>query len=181
MRCRTWHSGAGLWCAAAMLCASCTQQMADQPRYDTYRQSAFFANSMSARPLPQGVIPRSGGRDEAPPAITMELLAEGRMRFEIYCAPCHGYTGNGNGIVAIRGLRRPPASFHSENLRNADNAHFYDVMTNGFGAMPSYAYQVAPRDRWAIAAYIRALQLSQWSNIADVPPEERRRLEAEPQ
>lgn len=176
MRCRTCPRGAGLLWVASVLCMSCTQQMADQPRYDTYQQSAFFRDSLSARPLPEGVIPRAVEESE-PPAVTMELLVEGQTRFEIYCAPCHGFTGNGDGIVAIRGLRRPPASFHSDRLRSADAAHFYDVITNGFGAMPPYAYQVPPRDRWAIAAYIRALQLSQWTEVGEVPAEERRRLE----
>lgn len=180
MRFRISRSGLGFCFGIALICASCRQQMADQPRYDPYQQSSFFPDSLSARPLPEGVISRTSNEITTPPATTMDLLLEGQQRFNIYCAPCHGYTGEGNGIVTIRGLRRPPPTFHSDRLRAADAAHFYDVIQNGFGAMPPYAYQVQPRDRWAIAAYIRALQQSQWSDIADVPQDERQRLEAEP-
>ena len=99
---------------------------------------------------------------------TREVLVRGRERFDIYCTPCHSRLGDGNGIVVQRGFRRPP-SFHEPRLRQAPLGHFYDVMSNGFGAMPDYAAQVNPRDRWAIAAYIRALQLSQSAPASAVP------------
>jgi len=108
--------------------------------------------------------------------LTRDVMDRGQERFSINCLPCHGALGDGNGMVAQRGFRRPP-SFHIERLRNAPIGHFYDAMTNGFGAMPSYSDQVAPRDRWAIAAYIRALQLSRGATLADVPPAERDKLE----
>ncbi len=101
--------------------------------------------------------------------MTRAVLERGQERFNIYCAPCHSRVGDGNGMIVQRGFRRPP-SFHEVRLLQAPLGHFFDVMTNGFGAMPDYAAQVSPRDRWAIAAYIRALQLSQHASLADVPP-----------
>jgi mono/diheme cytochrome c family protein len=107
--------------------------------------------------------------------LTQEVMDRGQEQFNISCSPCHGPLGDGNGMVAQRGYRHPP-SFHIDRLRQAPIGHFYDVPTNGFGAMPSYSDQVAPRDRWAIAAYIRALQLSRGATLADVPPAERGKL-----
>ncbi len=107
--------------------------------------------------------------------LTREVMDRGQERFNISCAPCHSPGGDGDGMIAQRGFRHPP-SYHIDRLREAPIGHFYDVMTNGFGAMPSYADQVAPRDRWAIAAYIRALQLSRNATFADAPPEERGKL-----
>jgi mono/diheme cytochrome c family protein len=179
MQCKILRSLLGPLCAVTLVCVSCRQQMADQPRYEPYEQSSFFPDSLSARPLPEGVVSRVSLADVVQPPTTMDLLRQGLERFNIYCAPCHGYTGEGDGIVAVRGLRRPPPTFHSDRLRDVDAGHFYDVIENGFGAMPPYAYQVRPHERWAIAAYIRALQLSQWYDVADVPADERRRLEAE--
>jgi mono/diheme cytochrome c family protein len=112
-----------------------------------------------------------------PIRVTQEVLDRGEGRFNISCSPCHGRVGDGNGMITQRGFRRPP-SYHIDRLREAPIGHFFDVMTNGFGAMPSYADQVAPRDRWAIAVYIRALQLSRNAALADVPPEERSKLNA---
>jgi mono/diheme cytochrome c family protein len=100
--------------------------------------------------------------------VTAEVMARGQQRFNIYCSPCHGEAGDGNGMIVQRGLKRPP-SYHNERLRKAPVGYFFDVMTNGFGAMLDYSQQVSPRDRWAIAAYIRALQLSQSATQADVP------------
>jgi mono/diheme cytochrome c family protein len=166
--------------------------MADQPRYDPYEESAFFPDRLSARPLPVGTISRNfvakdelmdqgttNGKpaDRFPFPITLDVLHRGRERYDIYCSPCHGYTGTGDGMVVRRGFRRPAASFQTDELRAAPPGQFFDVMTNGFGAMPSYAYQVGTRDRWAIIAYIRALQLSQGATINDVPPNERQQLE----
>jgi mono/diheme cytochrome c family protein len=112
--------------------------------------------------------------------LTQEVMDRGQERFSVACSPCHGLLGDGNGMVAQRGFRHPP-SYHIDRLRQAPIGHFYDTMTNGLGAMPSYADQVAPRDRWAIAAYIRALQLSRGATIADVPPAERDKLRGQKQ
>jgi mono/diheme cytochrome c family protein len=169
---------------------SCQQQMADQPRYDPLQKSDFFDDQRSARPMIEGTVPRGrldadehfytgkvGGKPatEFPFALTREILARGRERFNIYCSPCHDRLGNGRGMVVRRGYRAPP-SYHSDRLREAPVGHFFDVATRGFGAMPDYAEQIAPEDRWAIAAYIRALQLSRRATPADVPEAERRNL-----
>ena len=100
--------------------------------------------------------------------VTLELIDRGQSRFDIYCAQCHGRVGDGKGMIPSRGYRRPP-SFHTQTLRTAATGHFFDVMTNGFGAMPPYKTMIPSRDRWAIVAYIRALQLSQNATVADVP------------
>jgi mono/diheme cytochrome c family protein len=162
----------------SLLLTGCVQQMADQPRYDTYDKSTFFADTLSARPLPQGTIPRDKVENQAEPPITMDLLTRGQQRFNIYCTPCHGFTGNGDGMAARRGFDRQPASFHSEKLRSAEPSHFYDVITNGFGAMSPYAHQLDVQDRWAVVSYIRALQLSQWAPMEIVPADELRKIES---
>ena len=179
---------------AMFMTASCTQNMATQPRYDPLEASDFFPDSSSARPLPIGTISRDyvmktefgetgmiGGKpaDRFPFPITAEVMRRGQQRYNIYCSPCHDYVGTGNGMAARRGFRRMPASFHTEDMRMSPPGHFFDVMTNGFGSMPPYANQIAARDRWAITAYIRALQLSQWATLDSVPEDERRRLEQE--
>jgi len=110
--------------------------------------------------------------------VTREILDRGRERFDIYCTPCHGLSGDGDGMIVQRGFRRPP-SLHIDRLRAAPAGHFFDVITNGFGVMYPYDYRVAPRDRWAIVAYIRALQLSRQASISEVPAAERRRLQGE--
>ncbi len=164
--------------------------MADQPRYKPLARSTFFGDERSARPLVPGTVPRdrldlgeafATGKTAGKPvqtfplSITAELLARGQERFNIFCAPCHDRVGNGQGMVVQRGFR-PPPSYHTDRLRSAPVGHFVDVMTHGFGAMPDYAAQIPPRDRWAIVAYIRALQLSQHARLSDVPPAERRWL-----
>jgi mono/diheme cytochrome c family protein len=169
--------------------------MSEQPRYTPLAASGFFADGMSARPLVEGTVARGGLRlderyyegkagtqpvAEFPLAVTRELLERGRVRFNIFCTPCHGSLGNGDGIVVQRGFRAPP-SYHIDRLRTAPVGHFFDVVTNGFGAMASYASRVPVRDRWAIIAYIRALQLSQQATLPDVPAAERPKLqEAKP-
>lgn len=168
----------------------CQQQMADQPRYQPLQRSTFFGDERSARPVIPDTVARGhldadaafytgkvGGNlmDTLPLPLTEELLGRGQERFDIFCSPCHDRAGNGNGMVVRRGFR-PPPSYHIDRLRQAPIGHFFDVMTHGFGAMPDYAAQVPPGDRWAIAAYIRALQLSQSGTLADVPPQERQRL-----
>jgi len=164
--------------------------MHDQPKYIPLRQSTFFADQRSARPLVAGTIARGQLRDDPllytgkidgadatvfPFPIDDKVMARGQERFNIYCSPCHGRTGQGDGMIVRRGYRKPP-TYHQDRLRGAPVGHFFDVITNGFGAMPDYAAQVAVRDRWAIAAYIRALQLSEHATINDVPAAERGNL-----
>lgn len=178
--------GAGL-----MLLAACQQKMADQPRPKPLAKSEFFGDDRSARPPVEGTVARgdlradeyfytgrSGGRevDAFPFPVTEKMLERGRERFDIFCAPCHDRLGSGRGIIVLRGFRAPP-SLHGDRLRQAPAGHFVDVMTRGFGVMPGYAEQVAPEDRWAIAAYIRALQLSRQARLADVPAAERQKLQ----
>ena len=194
MRCTTFRRVArATLLLAAIPFAGCTQRMSDQPRYDPLQRSEFYRDTLSARPLPEGVIPityapgnelmdtgMTGGKpsEEFPLPVTRELLERGRQRYNIYCTPCHDYVGTGNGMPARRGFRRHPASFHTDELRAMPNGHFFDVMTNGFGAMPPYSKQITPRDRWAIVGYIRALQLSQAAGMDDVPADQRQQLGA---
>src|SRR6185436_14824196 len=158
--------------------SGCRQKMANQPRYDPLESSDFFTDGMSARPRVPGTVARGELNtlpevaDGYPIAISHAVLDRGEQRYNIYCAPCHGRLGDGAGMIPSRGYRRPP-SFHTDTLRNATTGHYFDVITNGFGAMPSYAVQVPVKDRWAIIAYIRALQLSQNATPADVPADKR--------
>ena len=163
--------------------AGCRQDMQNQPRYKPLRASEFFPDGRSARPLVAGTVDR-GQINEDPAYVTglqnsqavltlpfpatWQVLERGRERFNIYCMPCHGELGDGNGLLAQRGYLHPP-SFHDERLRQAPAGHFFDVITNGLGGMPDYAQQVAVDDRWKIIAYIRALQLSQHAAVSDVP------------
>jgi mono/diheme cytochrome c family protein len=179
--------------AAALVlltCAACRQDMHDQPKYTAYKPSDFFADKRSARPTVEGTIAqghlnedellyagRVGGQPATmfPFAIDEPLMRRGRERYDIFCSPCHGLTGDGDGMVVQRGYRRPP-SFHIDRLREAPPGHIYDVITNGFGAMPDYVAQIPVRDRWAIAAYMRALQLSQNSVASQLPADMQGRL-----
>src|SRR5262249_30376860 len=151
-------------CLLAAAFGACRQDMHDQPRYKTYRASDFFGDKRSARMPVAGTVARghldedtylmtgkngTAFREAVPFRMTLDAVQRGQQRFEIYCTPCHGRTGIGNGMVVQRGYRRPP-SFHIDRLRQAPAGYFFDVITNGFGAMPDYAMQVAPRDRWAI-------------------------------
>ena len=164
--------------------------MHDAPRYDPLEASAVFPKGSSAQPLVAGTVARGqlnedehlhtgkvGGEIAAtfPFPITRADLDRGEDRYNIYCAPCHSRTGDGNGMVVQRGYRRPP-SFHIDRLRQAPPGHLFDVITNGFGAMPDYAAQIPVRDRWLIAAYVRALQLSQNAAVAQLSPEAQGRL-----
>ncbi len=179
---------------AAALVTGCRQDMHDTPRYEALEQSDFFADKRAMRPIPEGAVARGNLRDddvfytgkvdqepvhELPPQVTVDqaLLDRGQSRFGIYCAPCHSELGDGNGTVVQRGFKRP-TSFHDPRLREVAIGYFYDVITNGFGQMPDYAAQVKPADRWAIAAYIRALQLSQGATVDDVPADQRGTLDA---
>jgi mono/diheme cytochrome c family protein len=164
--------------------AGCRLDMHVQPRYDPLAKSDFFLDQRSARPLVEGTVARGDERadtyfytgkiynnpvDYMPFPVTGEVLDRGRERFNVYCSPCHGRAGDGDGFVPTRGFAHKPPSYHIERLRKAPLGYFYDVMTNGFGIMLDYSAQVPPRDRWCIAAYIRALQLSQNATQADVP------------
>jgi len=166
--------------------------MAEQPRYDPLEPSQFFADGKSSRELVPGTVPRnrdlpSQARYEAqasgqemtafPIEIGLKELKRGQERFNIYCTPCHGYSGDGDGMIVQRGLTRPP-SFHAQRLRDASPGHFFNVITNGYGAMYSYAERVSVEDRWMITAYIRALQLSRNANVADLTAEDRSKLQA---
>ncbi len=177
--------------AATMLLAGCRQDMHDAPRYEPLEQSAFFTDGRSSRVLLANTVARGQLREddhlytgkiggelatEFPMPVTGEIMARGQERFNVFCSPCHGRTGEGNGMVVQRGFRQPP-SFHEERLLNAPVGYYFDVMTNGFGAMQDYASQVPVADRWAIAAYLRALQLSRRATPADVRDEHRARLD----
>ena len=168
--------------AAASLLMGCRQDMQDQPKFVPQRGTTFYADGRSARPQVENTVARSqmhedeyfytglkDGKegDGLPLPLTPELMERGQERYNIYCTPCHSRVGNGAGMIVQRGYR-PAGNFHEDRLRNAPLGHFFNVMTNGYGAMPEYASQVTPEDRWAIAAYIRALQLSQNAKQSDV-------------
>ena len=170
----------------------CRQDMHDQPKYEPYEKSAFFADERSGRPLVPGTVARGQLRDDAvlytgkqgkalattlPIALDERTLRRGRERYDIFCSPCHGYSGAGDGMVVRRGYRRP-SSFHVDRLREQPLGYVFDVVTNGFGAMPDYSAQIPVEDRWAIVAYVKALQLSQNARIEELPAEMRQQLQA---
>jgi mono/diheme cytochrome c family protein len=182
--------GAVLVLLAAAVTA-CRQDMHDQPKMKPLRESEMFADKRSARPLVPGTVARGTLREdtvlytgkvgndfvtEIPVKVTAELLERGQTQFQVFCSPCHGRTGRGDGMIVQRGFKKP-SSYHVDRLRQMPIGYFYDVMTNGFGAMSDYAAQVTPQDRWAIAAYVRALQLSQYAPAADVPADKHRELD----
>jgi mono/diheme cytochrome c family protein len=173
---------------------ACRQDMHNQPRYKPLAGSDFFSDGRSARPMVEGTVARGHLRiDEArytgkingedveqfPIPIAKEDIERGEIRFNIYCTPCHGRLGDGNGMVVLRGFRQPP-SYYSERLTVAPVGHFFDVISDGYGAMPSYASRVQNDDRWRIIAYIRALQLSESASLNDVPADQRQNLAVEP-
>jgi hypothetical protein len=175
---------------ATLVGGGCRDDMRNQPKHRPLDASEFFADGRSSRPLVAGTVARGhlnddehlyAGRlgeefvDAFPFPVTRGVMERGRERYGIYCAPCHDAVGTGRGIIVRRGLRRPP-SFHIERLKSAPAGYFFDVITHGFGAMKSYAGVTRPDDRWAIVAYLRALQLSQNATIEDVPAAERARL-----
>jgi mono/diheme cytochrome c family protein len=166
--------------AALLLLAACGGfDMEDQDRYEPYEAAELFPDgSANQQPVPgtvhRGELAELAALAERPP-ISRALLERGRERFEIFCSPCHGRAGDGRGIVVQRGFPQPP-SYHIERLRNAPPSHFVDVITDGWGIMYSYAARVPPRDRWAIAAYIEALQLSQHAVVAELPEGQREKL-----
>jgi len=180
---------------ASLGAAGCRQGLYNQQKMRPYRPNALFADGTSARPLPAGTVPRGFLREnrafwagqgpdgkfvtQIPVPLTKELLLRGQERYGIYCTPCHGRTGDGLGMIVQRGFKRP-ASFHVERLRNERIGYFFDVMTNGFGQMSSYASQVPAEDRWAIAAFVRTLQLSREAPAALLADHDRSQLQNAP-
>jgi mono/diheme cytochrome c family protein len=177
-------------CAVACLifsggCEYLKQDMANQPKNRPLSPSPFFEDGRSERPLVENTVARGAlANDELfvpkdsnafPLPVDLALLERGEERYKIFCSPCHGLQGDGNGMVAMRGMKRPPP-YHQDRLRQAPNGYFYDNITNGFGQMLGYSAQIPPRDRWAIIAYIRALQLSRNAKVADLPAELREKL-----
>ena len=170
----------------------CRQDMHDQAKLEPMEESQFWGDERASRPLVEGTVARGQLRDddllytgkrgtefinEFPLTLTEEMVKRGQERFNIYCTPCHDAVGTGNGMIVQRGFKRPP-SLHIDRLRQAQHGYFYDVITNGFGSMSGYAEQMPVNDRWAVTAYIRALQLSQHAELQDVPEEQRKKLEA---
>jgi mono/diheme cytochrome c family protein len=166
----------------AFVLAGCREDMQNQPRFKPMRSAGLLGEESP----PRGPVLHTIARDDVgtayfntgfignrpgnyiPFPVDKAVLDRGRERFDIYCAPCHARTGDGNGMIVQRGYTRPP-SYHTDRLRSAPLGHFFDVITNGFGAMPDYAAQIKPRDRWAIAAYIRVLQFSQYAPASLLP------------
>jgi len=174
--------------AASLMVAACARDMRDQAKFEPFEESLFFKNKMSARLPVEGTVARGQLNDDDhfytgrvdgdfvedfPFPITRTVLERGRERYDIYCSVCHGRTGYGDGMIVKRGF--PPArSFHSDKERTKAAGYYYNVITNGFGMMYGYAAQIPPKDRWAIVAYVRALQLSQNATMVDVPADERK-------
>jgi len=156
---------------ASVLCG-CDLSMTEQRKLPTYAPTSLWRDGTTARPLPAGVVAQGdlglAAKAKHPPPVTAALLERGRERFGIFCAPCHGLAGDGDGVIVAHGFPAPP-SYHIDRLLAAPAQHFYDVITNGYGVMYSYGDRVPPHDRWAIAAYIRALQLARRAKVAEVP------------
>lgn len=163
------RTAAALMVVAAVV-SGCRQTMERQPNLTTYSEAEAFPNNAAARPLPAGVVDRGAlarmSALDQPPQVTPELVARGRERYDIFCSPCHSASGHGDGIIVQRGFPNPP-SYHIPRLITAPTEHFINVITNGYGVMYPYAARIAPADRWAIVAYIRALQLSQNPSLAN--------------
>lgn len=170
----------------------CRQDMHDQPKYKPFRGSEFFTDGRAMRPFVAGTVARGTLREatpfytgksgdefvtEMPVEITAELLERGQGEYQVFCSPCHGRTGMGDGMISQRGFKRP-ISYHVDRLRQSPVGYYFDVITNGYGAMSDYASQVPVEDRWAIVAYVRALQLSQYAPAAAVPADHHAELEA---
>jgi mono/diheme cytochrome c family protein len=158
--------------ACGLALAGCGLSMTEQRKLKTYAPTSLWPDGTSARPLPANVVAQGdvarAAAEQKPPPVTTALLERGRQRFDIFCSPCHGLAGDGDGVIVAHGFPRPP-SYHEDRLVAAPAQHFYDVMTSGYGVMFSYADRVPPHDRWAIAAYIRALQLSRRATVAQIP------------
>ena len=184
------HASA-LLIAIVPLSLACRLDMHDQPRQKPLAKSDFFDDGRSARPLLPGTVARGHLKEDPvyytgklgaefvpilPVPLTLELLRRGQLQFQTHCSPCHGRTGRGDGMIVQRGFKKP-SSFHVDRLRQSAVGYYFDVITNGFGAMSDYSAQVPTGDRWAIVAYIRALQLSQHATLDDVPAAKRAELE----
>jgi len=176
-----------------LLLSSCRQEMADQGRFAPMDYSSFFKDGRIARSQPLGTVARTQLHEDSllytglqhsklsttfPFPITRDVLTRGQARFDIYCAPCHDHAGTGKGLAVQNGFERGPSSFHEQRLREAAPGYFYQAISNGFGIMNGYAAQIEPKDRWAIVAYIRALQLSENATVADLPDSDKQKLEA---
>ena len=163
------------------------QDMANQPRQNPLSPSEFFQDGRSERPIVENTVARGSIETDKlavpkesnafPLPLTIELLKRGEDRYGIFCSPCHGLQGDGQGMVTLRGMKHPP-SYHQDRLRNVPNGYLYDVIINGFGAMNGYSAQLTPQDRWAIVAYVRALQVSRNARVADLPANLREKLMA---
>jgi hypothetical protein len=179
-------------CAAmfSVLAGGCQirQDMADQPKNKPLSPSPFFDDGRSERPLIENTVARGSIADDDlfvpkdsnafPLPLTPELLNRGQQRYNIFCTPCHGLQGDGNGMVAMRGMKHPP-TYHQDRLRQVPNGYIFEVITNGFGGMLGYSAQIPPADRWAIIAYVRALQLSRNAPVSELPPALVEKLNAE--
>ena len=186
-----------IWIGLVLLASTaggCRQDMHDQPKYQPLERSAFFADGRASRPRVPGTVARGHldadtllvtGKIDGKPSetfpvpVTRATIDRGHQRYDVYCSPCHDRVGTGRGMIVQRGYKQPP-TFHSDRLRTVPDGYFFQVMTNGFATMPSYAPQVTAADRWAIVAYIRALQYSQHARLDDVPESERAKLGAAP-
>lgn len=180
-----------LFAACLLVLAGCNntlrQDMANQPRENPLSPSSFFQDGRSARPLVENTVVRGSLEDDKlavpkdsnvfPLPLTAKLLDRGQDRYKIFCSPCHGLQGDGQGMVTLRGMKHPP-SYHQDRLRNEPNGYIYDVIANGFGAMNGYSAQLTPQDRWAIVAYVRALQVSRNAHVAELPANLREKLMA---
>lgn len=174
--------------------------MHNQNKVEPFEASTFFEDGQGSRQLPAGTVPRGAygqkiapytglvepgsavivpahGSDQKTPPVTLAMIRRGQERYNVFCSPCHDRVGNGRGMIVLRGLKQPP-SFHEARLRSVPAQYFVQVMTEGFGVMPSYAEEVSLQDRWAIAAYVRALQYSQNARLAEIPANRRQELEA---
>ncbi len=178
----------------AAFTSACAGNHRNQPYYEAQEPSEFFEDGKASRPLVPNTIAQGDARSDTelytgkqngkdvntfPYPVTKAVLERGQQQYNAHCVPCHGFDGEGEGMIVRRGYSKPP-SYHEEQLRNQPHGHYFDVITNGWGAMPSYADQVYPRDRWAIIAYIRALQLSQNADVKTLPAEDRELVENPP-
>ena len=190
MKNKSFLSAAACVCLLALSgCGDATlrQDMANQPRQNPLSPAPFFQDDRSERPLIDNTVIRGSIEQDPlylpkdsngfPLPLTPELLARGQDRYNIFCTPCHGIQGDGLGMVTLRGMKHPP-SYHQDRLRNAPVGYLFDVITNGFGAMNGYSAQLAPRDRWAVVAYLRALQVSRNAHVADLPADLKEKLMA---
>jgi cytochrome c553 len=180
-------------CLVSISIGGCRQNMHNQHKVEPYESSGFFTDGQASRQLPAGTVPRgvygqniapyTGLTEPGPPTalpvqgqpqgmpqrMTLAMIQRGQQRYNVFCSPCHDRVGNGRGMIVLRGFKQPP-SFHEARLRSMPAEYFVQVMTEGYGVMPAYAEEVSLQDRWAIAAYMRALQYSQNARLAEIPP-----------